>query len=232
MFRILLVEDDDKLRSLIEGNLAKYGFTPLVVKDFGNVKQEVVSLSPDLVLLDVNLPQYDGFYWCRQIRSFSTVPIIFLSARAGEMDQIMAMENGGDDYVTKPFSLDVLVAKVRSVLRRVYGEYAVPAQGGGVWHVAGLTLNEGRLEVHYQEQLLELSPTEFRLLSMLARRAGRVVKRHELLEGLWDNIEFVDENTLNVNIARVRRKLEELGYAGEIITKRGEGYLLSWKDNA
>lgn len=226
MFRILVVEDDDKLRSLIVANLSKYGFTPLVVEDFTHVKQEFAMHKPDLVLLDINLPFFDGFYWCRQLRSISTVPIIFLSARAGEMDQILAMENGGDDYVTKPFSLEVLTAKVRSVLRRVYGEYALPQQSSGVWHAAGLTLDESRLEVHYQEQRQELSPTEFRLLSLLARKVGRVVKREELLEGLWDNVDFVDENTLNVNVARVRRKLAELHYTGEIATKRGQGYKL------
>jgi len=124
--RILIVEDDFKLRESIGNGLRRYGFTPRMVTDFSRVKDAFREFEPDLVLLDVNLPDFDGFYWCRRIRSVSKVPIVFLSARTGDMDQVFAMENGGDDYITKPFSLEVLIAKVRGVLRRVYGEYAGP----------------------------------------------------------------------------------------------------------
>ncbi|HEY3314366.1 MAG TPA: response regulator transcription factor, partial [Bacillota bacterium] len=170
-----------------------------------------------------------GFYWCRQIRTVSKVPVVFLSARTGDMDQVLAMENGGDDYVTKPFSLEVLIAKIRSLLRRVYGEYAgaVPSR---LRTVGPLLLDEDRGQIACGERRTDLSHTEFRLLDLLARQAGRVVGREELLAALWDDVSFVDDNTLNVNVARVRRKLEEVGFPGGIATKRGQGYRLEVGD--
>ncbi|MGE5559676.1 MAG: response regulator transcription factor [Chloroflexota bacterium] len=241
MARILIVEDDEKLRDIIANHLRRYGHEPQAVADFAQVRDEFLRLSPDLVLLDVNLPYYDGFYWCRQIRAVSQVPIIFLSARTGDMDQVFAMENGGDDYVTKPFSLEVLTAKIGSVLRRVRGELAPgaqPAQAGTVppgsapaathpqLSVGGLTLDDQRCQAIYGDQRVELSLTEFRLLSLLMRSAGSIVTRETLLEQLWDDVSFVDDNTLNVNVARVRRRLEQIGFAGGIVTRRGQGYML------
>lgn len=228
MPRVLIVEDDAKLRDLIANHLQRYGHEPLTVADFARVKDEYLRLQPDLVLLDVNLPYFDGFYWCRQIRAVSKVPIIFVSARTGEMDQVFAMENGGDDYVTKPFSLEVLTAKIHSVLRRVNGELApaAPVARPGIISAGGLTLDERRYEAVYAGSHIELSLTEFRLLTLLAQNAGSIVSRETLLEELWDDVSFVDDNTLNVNVARVRRRLEQIGFGGSIVTKRGQGYLL------
>lgn len=234
--RILVVEDDAKLCRLITGALERYGFRPLVIRDFARVRDEFVELKPDLVILDINLPYYDGFFWCRQIRAVSQVPVIFLSARTGDTDQVFAMENGGDDYVTKPFSLEVLVAKVRSVLRRVYGEYAAGGAGQGagagpgagqLLSVGGLVLDGSRGEVVFGGRRVPLSRTEFRLLHRLASQPGQIVPREDLLEELWDDITFVDDNTLTVNVSRVRRKLAELGFPGGIATRRGHGYLLA-----
>lgn len=227
MFRILIVEDDEQIASIIQSELTRYGYEAHRVVDFAEVKLEFLRLQPDLVIMDINLPLYDGFYWCRQIRVVSTVPIIFLSARTGEMDQVFAIENGGDDYITKPFSLEVLRAKVGGVLRRVYGEYAGQSERNPLlWEVGGVIFDEERNTVSLGERQVELSLTEFRLVKCLAKKAGRIVAREELLSALWDDINFVDDNTLTVNVARVRRRLEDIGLVGVIETKRGQGYTL------
>jgi len=226
VFSVMIVEDDHKIAKIVADDLARYGYRALVVEDFAKVKSEFVRLQPDAVLLDINLPLYDGFYWCRQIRTISTAPVIFISARVGEMDQVLAIENGGDDYITKPFSLEVLRAKLHSVLRRAYGEYAAQGDQQGLWQVGEMTLDDSRNRVSWQEQQLDLPLTEYRLLRCLARSSGSIVSRETLLEALWDDISFVDDNTLTVNVTRVRKRLEELGLQGAIETKRGQGYLL------
>jgi DNA-binding response OmpR family regulator len=164
----------------------------------------------------------------------SNVPIIYVSARAGEMDQVMAIENGGDDYLTKPFHLDVVLAKMKSLLRRVYGEYAPQTAPADVTDVSGLMIDRARFEAAYGGRSVSLSKTELQLLDALAQAAGRVVRRETLLETIWDDTKFVDDNTLTVNITRLRRKLEELGLAGCIETVRGTGYKLnvSWENGA
>jgi DNA-binding response OmpR family regulator len=208
--------------------MRRYGYDSVLLADFGGIKEQFVELKPDLVIMDVNLPRFDGFYWCRQIRTISHVPIIFLSARTGDMDQVFAIENGGDDYVTKPFSLEVLMAKVQSALRRAYGEYALsPASSPNVWTVSGLTFDEDRHTLAWGEREVELTQNEFRLAKALALKSGSIVPRDELLEALWDDIAFVDDNTLTVNVARVRSKLTEIGLNDAIQTRRGFGYVLT-----
>lgn len=227
MYRIFLVEDDDKISTLLKDFLQKYGYDVVTAQDFSRVKEEFSAIQPDLVLLDINLPRYDGFYWCRQIRTVSNAPIIFISARAGEMDQVMAIENGGDDYITKPFHFEVVLAKVKSVLRRTYGEYALQsASVRDVYDVAGLYLYRDQHAVEWKGKRLELSKKEFLLLDCLARKVDQIVSREELLDALWDDRDFVDDNTLSVNVTRVRRRLEQLGIDDAIETKRGEGYRL------
>lgn len=226
MFSVMIVEDDAKIARIVADDLTRYGYRALVTQDFARVKSEFVRLQPDAVLLDINLPLYDGFYWCRQIRTVSTVPVIFISARVGEMDQVLAIENGGDDYITKPFSLEVLRAKLRSVLRRTYGEYAAQGEQPGLWQAGEMVLDDGRNRVSWQRQQIELPLTEYRLLRCLLRSAGSIVSRETLLEALWDDTSFVDDNTLTVNVTRVRKRLEELGLQSTIETKRGQGYLL------
>jgi two-component system, OmpR family, response regulator len=225
MYKVLIVEDDDKIAHILEGHLTKYGYESFRVENFRQIKDEFVKFNPHLVLLDINLPYFDGFYWCRQIRTVSNTPIIFVSARTGEMDQVMAIENGGDDFITKPFHLDVVMAKVKSTIRRVYGEYATVAESDYLG-VGGLMLLPGQHVVQWQEQQIELTKNEYLLLECLMKHANEYVTRDELLEALWDEVAFVDDNTLTVNVKRVRKKLEELGITNAIATKRGYGYAL------
>lgn len=231
MYRIYLVEDDAKIASIVADHLGKYGYELHTACRFEDIKGEFLEIDPHLVLLDINLPYYDGFYWCRQLRTVSTVPVIFVTARAGEMDQVMALENGGDDYLVKPFNLDVATAKVKSALRRAYGEYSHPP---GTNHPVGeapvvlgdLRWDRGRLEVERLGRRVLLSRNEGLLLDALASAAGRAVTRAALLEALWDDTAFVDDNTLTVNVTRLRRKLAELGAPDAILTVRGYGYRL------
>lgn len=225
-YRIMIVEDDRKIADILAGELGRYGYEVTVVARADRVRDDFVACSPDLVLLDINLPHYDGYYWCRQIRAISKVPIIFISARSDEMDQVRALENGGDDYITKPFNLELVLAKVRSSLRRAYGEYAV-GPDAELMTVGDLMLNRANNRIAYAGSEIELSPQEFRLLLCLAKEAGHIVEREQLLEALWDDVDFVDDNTLTVNVARVRRRLADLGLSDAIETKRGQGYRLA-----
>lgn len=225
-YRIMIVEDDHKIGEILAEELQRFGYTTVAVQDFARIKEEFLAAAPDLVLLDINLPRFDGYYWCRQIRLHSSLPILFISARAGELDQVRALENGGDDYITKPFNLELVLAKVRSALRRAYGEYATVRESD-LLQVGSLRLNRSENRVSRNGVELELTPKEFRLLRLLAERRNEIVSREEILEALWDDVEFVDDNTLTVNVARVRRRLEELGLPEAIETKRGQGYRLS-----
>lgn len=225
-YRIMIVEDDAKISAILAEELRRYGFEVVETAGDANVKEAYLGHRPHLVLLDINLPRYDGFYWCRQLRTVSKVPIVFVSARADDLDQVRALEHGGDDYITKPFNLELVVAKVRSTLRRAYGEYA-PGRDDLLLHVRGLTLNRADNRVSFEGRHAELTPREFRLLACLAERPGEIVTRAELLEALWDDMEFVDDNTLTVNVTRVRRRLAELGLLDVIETKRGQGYKLN-----
>jgi len=225
-YRIMLVEDDEKIAAILAGELERYGYNVVKAKDFSRVKEEFLAVRPHLVLLDINLPRFDGYYWCRQIRSVSKVPILFLSARSGDLDQVRALENGGDDYTTKPFNLELALAKVKSALRRAYGEYALAAERS-VLQAGDLLLNRTENRVSRGSASAELTPKEFRLLWTLAERPGEIISREELLEALWDDVDFVDDNTLTVNVARVRRRLAELGLPDAIETKRGQGYRLA-----
>ena len=230
MSTIMIVEDDPKIKQLLQSQLEKYGYYTVDVEQFDRVMTVFAEARPDLVLLDVNLPKYDGFYWCRQIRQLSNCPILFISARESKMDQVMALENGADDYITKPFDYDVVLAKIRSQLRRAYGMYA-PQEGERTVEVAGLKLYVERLELCVNEQCVELSKKEALLLESLMNQYPRVVSRERLLEKLWDE-QFVDENTLNVYITRVRGKLKDIGLEGAVETVRGTGYRLKaiWED--
>lgn len=225
MYTIMIIEDDKKLSSLMKNHLERYGYKAYTAEDFSNIKSEFVNLSPHLILMDVNLPFYDGFYWCRDIRTVSNVPIIFISARDSDMDQVMAIENGGDDYITKPFSYDILLAKIKGVIRRVYGSYSENSSSE-VYEVKGLFLHMDKNVVEYKGKKLELSKREFGLLYSLLKNVNKIVSRETLLEILWNDIDFVDDNTLSVNMTRVRKRLEELGLVDIIQTKRGVGYCI------
>lgn len=225
MFKIFIVEDDKLLVELLEQYLHRFGYDTLAVADFGEVKTEFERYAPHLVLLDVNLPKYDGYYWCRQIRNLSTCPIVFLSAREGKMDQVMALENGADDYITKPFDYDIVIAKIKSQLRRAYGTYAGSGDDRAVT-VAGLRLDRDRLSLSLRDERIELSLTEVKILDELMGKIEQVVSRDRLLEKIWDDQAFVDDNTLNVYVTRVRKKLSALGIDDALQTVRGQGYRL------
>jgi len=247
MYRIAIVEDDSKIAGLLKGKLEQYSYEVVVVQNFKDISGEIESIQPQLMLLDINLPYFDGYYWCRQIRKSSNMPILFISAREGEMDQVMALENGGDDYITKPVQLDLLVAKVRGHLRRAYGEYALPTgeqggrqdtvptssgsqQDGASLAQNGLILWLNRNELHYQALQIDLTRNELLLMEQLLRHHGEVVTRDMLLEALWDDVQFVDDNTLTVNMTRLRKKMAELGLPSSIDTIRGQGYKLKLEE--
>lgn len=225
MFKIYVVEDDRQLAGLLENYLQRFGYATCTAADFERIKEEFEREAPHLVLLDVNLPKFDGYYWCRQIRNLSTCPIIFISAREGKMDQVMALENGADDYITKPFDYDIVLAKIRSQLRRTYGDYAA-AGGDRSVQLEGLKLDKDRLYLSLGERKVELSLTEVKILEELMRRREEVVSRDRLLEKIWDDQIFVDDNTLNVYVTRVRKKLAALGIEEALQTVRGQGYRL------
>ncbi|WP_188456807.1 response regulator transcription factor [Virgibacillus oceani] len=223
MKQIYLVEDDPKIAGLLKDYLERYEYTVTIVKAFDNIIGEFKQLTPHLVLMDINLPRYDGFYWCRQIRSISNCPIIFISARDSGMDQVMAIENGGDDYITKPFNFDVVQAKIKGIMRRIYGEYAVSKQADFV-EIDGFVLYLTAMEAKYKEDAAVLTKNEFVLLKAFTDQLNQVLSRTHLLEMLWDDEHFVDDNTLSVNITRLRKKLEDIGIENSIQTVRGAGY--------
>ncbi|MFD1416692.1 response regulator transcription factor [Oceanobacillus jeddahense] len=225
MQTIMIVEDDPKISKLLQDYIEKYGYQVSFITDFERVMEVFQETKPDLVLLDINLPSYDGFYWCRQIRTASTCPVIFISARTGEMDQVMALENGGDDFITKPFSAEIVMAKIRSHLRRAYGEYAQDVKERSL-EIEGLKLLPERLELTFSGKGTFLSKKEADIMETLMNRYPRVAGREDLLEKLWDDQTYVDENTLNVNITRVRKKLQSVGIEDGVETVRGVGYRL------
>lgn len=225
-YNIYIVEDDLSISNLLKDYIEKYGFAVKTAKDFGNIIEEFNSFNPSLVLMDVNLPKFDGFYWCRKIRETSIVPIIFISARESGMDQVMALENGADDYITKPFYSEVVLAKIKSHIRRAYGNYASHTDERVV-ELDELMLYPERLELKYKDKTLIITKKEGVLLECLMKRYPRVVSRDYLLEQMWDDTAFVEENTLNVNVTRLRRRLQEFDIENGIETVRGVGYKLN-----
>ena len=227
MYKIMIIEDDKNIAKLLGEHIEKYGYEALVAKDFEKILEIFEMEKPNLILLDVNLPKFDGYYWCRRIREKSLCPIIFISARDSEMNQVMAIESGADDYITKPFYYEVVLAKIKSQLRRVYGDYAANSQVERILDVEGLLFYPERLQVHFNGKEAMLSKKEGDLLDAMMKIYPKVATREELLEKIWDDTTFVDENTLNVNIARLRKKLSDLGIKDSIETVRGAGYRLN-----
>ncbi|HDR7454969.1 TPA: response regulator transcription factor [Bacillus cereus] len=225
MHKIMIVEDDEKISKLLQNYINKYGYKGIVINNFKHVLAEFKDTQPDLVLLDINLPYFDGYYWCRQIRILSTCPILFISARDGEMEQVMALEHGADDYITKPFHYEVVMAKIRSHLRRIYGEYAPKVQERIVQQ-SGLQLYPEKMELRLKDRTTMLTKNESLLIEILLQGCPNIVSREKILEKIWDDSTFVDDNTLRVNITRVRKKLEELGIQDALDTVRGAGYRL------
>jgi len=219
----MIVEDDPKIREIVVENLAKWGFEGIYVEDFSEVFNTFVKYEPHLVLMDINLPCYDGYYWCSRIREVSKVPIIFISSRNNNMDIIMAVNMGADDFVQKPFSLEVLMAKVNALLRRTYSYASVESN---VIECKGAILNLKEGNLIYNEEKVELTKNEFKILYTLMKDNGNVVSRDKIMRSLWEDESFVDDNTLTVNINRLRKKLEDAGLSEYIQTKKGQGYII------
>lgn len=222
MYRIFLVEDDHALAEAISRQLESWGNEVITVRDFRRVSAEFAEARPQLVLLDIMLPFYDGYHWCTEIRKLSSVPIVFISSASDNMNIVMAMNMGGDDFIPKPVDPMVLTAKLQALLRRTY-ELGEPCQALEC-HGALLDLSSGTLECGGQR--LELTKNEFRILRTLLENRDKTVSRERLMTVLWQSDCYVEENTLTVNVARLRKKLEDVGLGGIIATKPGEGYIL------
>lgn len=222
MYRILIVEDDMTIAEILAAHLKKWDYDARCVEDFKNVMTDFVEFEPQLVMLDIALPFFNGFHWCQEIRKVSEVPIIFLSSLDDNMNIVMAMNIGGDDFIEKPFDLNVVTAKVQALLRRAYSFHGA----SNILEHAGVMLNLSDATVLYENEKLELTKNEFRILQILFERAGKIVSRDEIIERLWDSDEFIDDNTLTVNVARLRKKLESVGIADLIRTKKGIGYIV------
>lgn len=221
---IFIIEDDKALSREVSLTLSKWGYSVCEVEDFENITNEVLACNPKLILMDINLPCYDGFYWCSQIRNFLKVPIIFISSRDKDMDIIMSINMGGDDYITKPFSPQVLVAKIQAILRRTYS-YNNDLKSDLV-KFKDITLNIVEGKVYFKDESIDLTKNELKIMNILMNNQEKIVSREEIIEELWDTDEFISENTLTVNVNRLRKKLGSIGLNDFIETKKGQGYII------
>lgn len=221
---IFIIEDDKALSREISLILNKWGYSTLEVNNFENITDEVLHCNPKLILMDINLPCYDGFYWCSQIRNFLKVPIIFISSRDNDMDVIMSINMGGDDYITKPFSPQILVAKIQAILRRTYS-YNNELKSD-IIKFKDITLNFVEGKVYFKDESVDLTKNELKIMHILMENQERIVSRDEIIEDLWDTDEFISENTLTVNVNRLRKKLSSIGLENFIETKKGQGYII------
>lgn len=218
----MLIEDDESLFSEIKERLSQWSYDVYGVQDFGKVMQEYSAIQPQLVIIDIQLPQYDGFHWCRMIRAHSNVPIIFLSSRDHPTDMVMSMHLGADDFIQKPFHFDVLIAKIQAILRRVYN-YNTERIELRTWR--GATIEYVKNTLTYNNESVLLTKNEMFILKVLVEHKNQIVTREDLIRSLWDHEHFVSDNTLTVNVNRLRKKLEPLNLDGYIETKVGQGYM-------
>lgn len=222
MYKIYIVEDDGSIASAIKQQAEMWDFTVKVAQDFRNILAEFASFSPHIVLLDISLPFFNGYHWCSEIRRVSSVPIIFISSASDNMNIVMAMNMGGDDFVAKPFDQSVLMAKIQALLRRTYDF----GKSVTVFEHRGAMLNTGDNSLTYGETKIILTKNEYRILLALMESKGKIVSRERLMERLWETDSFVDENTLTVNVNRLRKKLDAAGLKNFITTKFGVGYVI------
>ena len=220
MHKILLVEDDEVIRQQVKKMLEQWGYEVVLVEDFMEVLSIFVKVEPHLVLMDIGLPLFNGYHWCQEIRKVSKVPIMFLSSRDQAMDIVMAINMGGDDFVTKPFDQNVLLAKIQGLLRRSY-EFG---KDQSLLEYMGVILNLKAMDLVYQGEVVSLTKNEFQILQVLFERSGNIVSREDLMKELWNSDFFIDDNTLSVNVARLRKKLEAVDLKDFIETKKGVGY--------
>ena len=222
IYRILIVEDDRVIAKSIKQHIEAWGCSARTVRDFSDVMHEFAEFNPHLILMDIGLPFFDGYHWCSEIRKVSQVPVIFISSAADNMNIVMAVSMGGDDFIAKPFDLSVLTAKVQAMLRRTYdfsGTSNLIEHRGAILNISDATLI-------YEGNIVDLTKNDYRILQALMENRGRAVSRDMLMKRLWETDSFVDENTLTVNVARLRKKLEQAGLQDFIQTKKGIGYLV------
>lgn len=222
LFKLLLIEDDETLFKETKERLTQWSYDVYGVTDFGQVMKDFTALKPDLVIIDIQLPKFDGFHWCRMIRTHSNVPILFLSSRDHPTDMVMSMQLGADDFIQKPFHFDVLVAKIQAVLRRAYNYSTAPSLLKA-WCGATVDYDKNLLQNEYGS--VELTKNEMFILKQLIEQKNNIVSREKLIKSLWDDERFVSDNTLTVNVNRLRKKLDELGIGHFIETKVGQGYM-------
>lgn len=222
MYKIFIVEDDRIIAEKIREHLNSWGYDARCVSDFKNVISEFVKLEPQLVLMDISLPFYNGYHWCTEIRRISKVPVLFLSSASDNMNILMAINMGADDFIAKPFDMNILTAKMQAVLRRAYD---FSGQMNLIEH-RGAVLNTGNTTLTYERQNIELSKNEYKILLFLMENKGKTVSRDALMTRLWETDSFIDDNTLTVNVTRLRKKLEQAGLTEFIKTKKGLGYLV------
>jgi len=221
MYKIFIVEDDAKIRTELKRLLEKYGYDCITAEDFAHISTLVLQAKPHLVLLDINLPQFDGYQVCREIRAQSSLPIIIVTSRDSEMDELMSMNLGADDFITKPYHTQILLARISSVLKRSYQKEAALTM-----EHHGVVLDVSKSMVSHEENQAELTKNELRILHLLMENKGKILSRDDLMNDLWQSDEFVDDNTLTVNINRLRKKLEGIGVTDFLLTRRGQGYLV------
>lgn len=223
MKKILIIEDTDTIREELTKLLTRYGYEVLAPTDFENILEYVKENNADLVLLDINLPYFDGYHICREIRKDSNIPIIIVTSRDSDMDEIMSMNLGADDFITKPYNTQILLARISALLRRTYSlaEQEILTYGD-------LKLNLSNGTISCKERTEELTKNELKILACLLKNKGNVVSREDLMDYMWNSDIFVDDNTLSVNVTRLRKKLEEVGVKGAIETRRGLGYIMPW----
>lgn len=221
MKKILIIEDDEAIRNELKTFLCRYNYDALVVEKFENIIEEIEKENADLILLDINLPIFDGFYICREIRKNSNVPIIIVTSRDSDIDELMSMNLGADDFITKPYNTQILLARINSVLKRVYSK---EVQESMVYKDLVLNLSNGTIS--YKDNTLNLTKNEIKILSYLIKNKGKIISRENLMEYLWNDDFFVDDNTLSVNITRLRKKIESIGLKNPIETRRGLGYIM------
>ncbi len=222
MYRIYMVEDDNGIFEVVKSRGGKYELQFFGVKNFRNILEEFSDIEPHLVIMDIGLPFFDGYYWCRKIREISNVPMIFLSSASDNLNMVMAMNMGGDDFVAKPFDYEVLIAKIQALLRRTY-DFAETVSGTGRGEIY---LNTRNCTLVYKNTAIDLTKNEYKILSVLIENKGEIVSRERLMDSLWESDCYIDDNTLTVNVNRLRKKLNTYGLDDFIQTKKGMGYLI------
>ena len=223
MSKIFIVEDENIIRDELSIFLARYGYEVEAPESFENIIEEIKKSNSDLILLDINLPIFDGYYICREIRKFSDVPIIIVTSRDSDIDELMSMNLGADDFVTKPYNTQILLARIESILKRVYKNSGAQ----DVLEYNGIQVNLANGTISYNDKTIEITKNELKILSYLIKNKGNIVSRENLMNYLWDCEMFIDDNTLSVNVTRIRKKLDELGLSNVIETRRGLGYIIS-----